>query len=1106
MGVMLEPELWFAGGFGSSQNMKLGFGLRPYFNISIEEEGATGGLAVEDTSETQELVIYPFRCSGLPRGKNYMLQVTSNGMTKNSTMQMSTGVIEYIADAENFSFGVISENRFLDSPIEVSILEEGKTAPVATGSAKCKSLVNGVCSPSPTTVIMKVDGKTVAVELSIIWQANPLNLLKSKIKDIIISWPAFSVTPAITAKLNSPSALASAELVLNLNGRSLNCPLLAKGNSTSMLRSNTVYEMGPSYMDVWTSTGANSADSTIPTATLDLVISGNVIASGTLPPISWDQASTISKNWASTFNVAVQQIPVMVPLWDNEDKGKQLAMGEVSLNVLPATNAALWIVPYEASNFVQGTTYTFSWTKHGGSKPGVEEDFVMHTMQVSNDGVLTPTEFQKSLKLSCTDSSTGALPAYVGGVTPCVFETSFTVPSKLVGKKIVLKVTWIGKKGHTHILISPPIQFVSSGRRLKNVNADQWGVTSKGSTTSNTFGPKVKQKLQKLAAHCNAAPLKYGIGAGMNFVQHMRNIILPMAMPMMGGMSEAPKFDSKPQPIFRLGTGEGGTELSKILPKSLCAGGVCEGMMPGCRKTKVNPISIPQIVVKLSRRFKWKEHVGPKMRRAIAYGLALLPSAIDVGERQVKANLNSPEPDERKLIVVITTPPPTAPPSTSTLPVTTSTLPATTTTFTWTSTSTTAPPTTTLTTTIASTSTTAAPATTTAAPATTSTTRETTKVTTVRVEEATTATTAATVATPSEALSSTSSAEAAWVGDKAASRSPLPEGWQELHSAEGKAYYYNAASGATQWQRPTPVVSAPTSAPRPAPVPRSAELTAGAAGAEESAGANAAASSAVGDSSADPTGRLSNDNQPFEVVQPYFNDLAKRDPYYDDLVHRRLVEEEEEEDDADWEEKEPWEAEPVDDDELEDLTEYDTFKMRITKPIHYNIDKDLFQSLIDRGAFRIKDGREDTHGPIFIQDFELIDPPHSQAKAASGSHSNDVPPPPPQEKAPAAAGADTEERGHEATVGGAAHAAVAVDDAAKGDAPAAPASGHDGRTERPPFIARVPPEEVLGMAAGGVLGAAVLAIAVSGASRLRRTHYSAVAATDLQEHHHRDFA
>jgi len=211
----------------------------------------------------------------------------------------------------------------------------------------------------------------------------------------------------------------------------------------------------------------------------------------------------------------------------------------------------------------------------------------------------------------------------------------------LAGKHIVLVASFLGggKYRSPHWMVSTPVQFVSS-RRLSSANANMWGGQSLGATNKKGFGKKVKSKLQKLKAHCSAQPLKYNVGAGMNLVERMKNVILPMRS--VGGMSSGADWTSKPVRVFKLGNSGGGTHLSDILPKLLCTGGICEGMMPGCNDTRVNPAFIKQIIFKLSRPFRWKDHVGPKKRHIIAYGLALLPSVLEIGKKQASAAQAAP--------------------------------------------------------------------------------------------------------------------------------------------------------------------------------------------------------------------------------------------------------------------------------------------------------------------------------------------------------------------------------------------------------------------------------------------------------------------------------
>merc|ERR1719362_2409161 len=166
-------------------------------------------------------------------------------------------------------------------------------------------------------------------------------------------------------------------------------------------------------------------------------------------------------------------------------------------------------------------------------------------------------------------------------------------------------------------MVSTPVQFVS-GRRL---NAP--------STKKDSF-----------AAHCKAQPMKFRIGAGMNLVERMKNVLIPLGDPGMGGVSSANDWTSKPVPIWTLDDTKAAVNgrVQDHLPKLLCSGGICEAMLPGCKMNKSAPVAINEIRFKLSRLFRWKKKVGPKLRHVIAYGLAMLPSVIEVGQKEAQRN------------------------------------------------------------------------------------------------------------------------------------------------------------------------------------------------------------------------------------------------------------------------------------------------------------------------------------------------------------------------------------------------------------------------------------------------------------------------------------
>lgn len=72
-------------------------------------------------------------------------------------------------------------------------------------------------------------------------------------------------------------------------------------------------------------------------------------------------------------------------------------------------------------------------------------------------------------------------------------------------------------------------------------------------------------------------------------------------------------------------------------------------------------------------------------------------------------------------------------------------------------------------------------------------------------------------------------------------------------------------------------------------------------------------------------------------------------------------------------------AEDDEEDDEIDGQEFDTFTVRIVKPMNYELTEELIQKFIDQGSLRIEDGREDALGPIYIKDFELQDTPAAHA-------------------------------------------------------------------------------------------------------------------------------
>merc|ERR1712232_263604 len=63
--------------------------------------------------------------------------------------------------------------------------------------------------------------------------------------------------------------------------------------------------------------------------------------------------------------------------------------------------------------------------------------------------------------------------------------------------------------------------------------------------------------------------------------------------------------------------------------------------------------------------------------------------------------------------------------------------------------------------------------------------------------------------------------------------------------------------------------------------------------------------------------------------------------------------------------------------------EFNKFVVHITRPLQYQISAELMRDLLQVGSFNgVSDGREATHGQVFISGFELRDPASSSSKVS----------------------------------------------------------------------------------------------------------------------------
>eukprot|EP00931_Biecheleriopsis_adriatica_P074692 TRINITY_DN4869_c0_g1_i1.p1 TRINITY_DN4869_c0_g1~~TRINITY_DN4869_c0_g1_i1.p1 ORF type:complete len:1392 (+),score=293.48 TRINITY_DN4869_c0_g1_i1:62-4177(+) len=680
LGVELAPSMWIKGDFGSMKGMEMGFGMRPYFNVSVIQENPDG-------TGVTDLAIYPYRAVGLPMGKNYAVKITANGQYKITATQMSTGVIEFQNKVSNFDFGPMAQEDLIKSPIQVDILENGQEPPVATGTATCSEITAGVCTPSPLEARMTLDGQPVLVHLLGVFESNSLSALEAKMESVSVRFPMVTLNPgtssqSISQMITSPANAGQTYLQLYHNGHTFRAKLVPKiGNMPNVMKSDDIWELGPSFLDAWKNGGY------LPTSTSDLtaarlksmvqlVVNGKVVATGELQPLSFQEEKPVTsvEDLDSEETSSVQPVPAQVVLNSVGDKPVMIGSAQIELDLMPPDYGAFWVQPFEAGTFATGTPYTFAWTTHGAVL-GSYYAFNLSILEVASNGVLSAPTWQKELEVNCTENTEIPVHRYYGGGTPsCLFEYQLVAPASVAGKNVIVIASWTDALDLPHYMPSAPITFnttTSGGRRLQAATANAttannvgFGFESMGHKEG--FSPQAKKAFKELQSHCSAQPLKYSAGAGMNYVQLMKNVMMGGAMMnamsgamsgmsgMAGGMggmgggspmAQAPgtgtfnangDYISKPYPVWRLGQGENGQEISNLLPKSVCVEGVCNGMLPGCQSTKVNPIDIPRIVYKFSRTFNWIPHVGPSARHIIAYGLMLMPTALKSGAAEAQ--------------------------------------------------------------------------------------------------------------------------------------------------------------------------------------------------------------------------------------------------------------------------------------------------------------------------------------------------------------------------------------------------------------------------------------------------------------------------------------
>jgi hypothetical protein len=509
-GALLTPTFWLRGGVGPIRDVSLEMQLKPYCNVSVTQEGQHT-YGIQQQVMEKELVVMPFRAVNLQLGSEWSVGIEANGRRKMTSTELSMGVVEFNDYVEHFRFGVIDQRRLLREPIRISLFKNGVQQTGKTVTIYCESIVEGECQPAPFNAEFYIDMKTVVVQLSLAWHADPVKYLMSKVRAMSFVFPQLALSREASGQYQQ-SKPESVFIKITRNGREYRAyqePEVVHSHLV-VIRTKKTQDLGLNWIDAWnmaygTISGQKDVTALIdPSISLYFVRNGQeeLMAQTYLPNIDWTRmllgtsmqaknqwymgGSGVGRQGSSGFGgiegagsaqadanranpqevfqggFFVGNIPLKISLASNQDQNTIFSTGHMGIDIHDPIRANRWLRPFRSEKFVQGSSHRIFWALRNSAPGTAAQKFTITTWRVNPaTGQFTPTQMKMTVDAVCNSNDEEAL-RYQAYGKDCTYSQDMKVESGLVGATVVFELSFTDLVDKTeHKMMSAPVTFVS---------------------------------------------------------------------------------------------------------------------------------------------------------------------------------------------------------------------------------------------------------------------------------------------------------------------------------------------------------------------------------------------------------------------------------------------------------------------------------------------------------------------------------------------------------------------------------------------------------------------------------------------------------------------